>query len=191
MVVRCSPIIPDLKQAYFKCAICSHALDVLIDRGRIDEPAVCPECKRVGSMEIIHNRYTTLLWLHCTTLHCFDYTVLTTHMNVFTYLNNIKWMRNNNFILSFLLTSIVGVCLWTSSWFACRKHPMKSRKERLHTQSLCLPSTIWWIQCGREIVLRLRGYLELFQDERILDYGLWGHCIGRILTRFTLGKNQQ
>ena len=56
MVIRCSAIIPDCKQAYFRCAICHHALDVLIDRGKIEEPTSCPDCKRVGSMELIHNR---------------------------------------------------------------------------------------------------------------------------------------
>lgn len=56
MVIRCSAIIPDCKQAYFRCAVCRHAEDVLIDRGRIEEPSACPDCKRVGSMELVHNR---------------------------------------------------------------------------------------------------------------------------------------
>lgn len=33
MVIRCSSIIPDLKQAFFRCFVCSHSVDVLIDRG--------------------------------------------------------------------------------------------------------------------------------------------------------------
>lgn len=56
MVVRCSPVIPDLKQAYFRCFLCSSGVDVLIDRGRIEEPKTCAVCKTVGSLEIIHNR---------------------------------------------------------------------------------------------------------------------------------------
>jgi DNA replication licensing factor MCM4 len=32
MVIRCSPVIPDLKQAYFRCYLCSAVLEVTIDR---------------------------------------------------------------------------------------------------------------------------------------------------------------
>lgn len=59
MVIRCSSIIPDCKMAFFRCIMCHHTMDVLIDRGRIDEPSTCPECKRVGSMELVHNRYNS------------------------------------------------------------------------------------------------------------------------------------
>ena len=38
MVVRTSPVIPDLKVAFFQCAICGHSEQVAIDRGRIAEP---------------------------------------------------------------------------------------------------------------------------------------------------------
>ena len=57
MVTRCSSIIPDLKQAFFRCYVCSHTLDVLLDRGRIEEPRSCPQCQTLASMELIHNRY--------------------------------------------------------------------------------------------------------------------------------------
>lgn len=56
MVIRCSSIIPDLKQAFFRCVMCFHGLDVAIDRGRIEEPRSCPQCQAAGSMELIHNR---------------------------------------------------------------------------------------------------------------------------------------
>jgi DNA replication licensing factor MCM4 len=56
MVIRSSSIIPDLKQAYFRCSVCNHGLDVAIERGRIEEPSSCPSCQTLASLEIMHNR---------------------------------------------------------------------------------------------------------------------------------------
>ena len=56
MVIRCGHVVADLKQAFFRCFHCSHNLEVLIDRGRIDEPRSCPSCQGLASMELIHNR---------------------------------------------------------------------------------------------------------------------------------------
>ena len=58
MVVRSSPIIPDLKVAYFQCSICHHCTSVTLERGRISEPTVCQnsECNTKDSYELIHNR---------------------------------------------------------------------------------------------------------------------------------------
>jgi DNA replication licensing factor MCM4 len=58
MVVRSSPIIPDLKVAYFQCTICHHCTSVTLERGRISEPTVCQnaECNTKDSYELIHNR---------------------------------------------------------------------------------------------------------------------------------------
>ena len=56
MVVRCSPIIPDLKQAHFRCFVCAHHVEVVIDHGRIDEPGACTECGKQGSMVLLSNR---------------------------------------------------------------------------------------------------------------------------------------
>ena len=44
MVVRCSSIIPEIKQAFFRCFSCSFTMDVVIDRNKIDEPRKCPTC---------------------------------------------------------------------------------------------------------------------------------------------------
>lgn len=44
MVVRTSPVIPDLKVAFFQCSICGNTDQVTIDRGRIAEPTQCPTC---------------------------------------------------------------------------------------------------------------------------------------------------
>jgi DNA replication licensing factor MCM4 len=60
MVVRCSPIIPDLKVAHFQCCICGHGVAVTIDRGRIAEPhGRCPSCNTSSAAyQLIHNRCT-------------------------------------------------------------------------------------------------------------------------------------
>jgi len=58
MVVRASAVIPDLKEAFFRCSLCGQEVMVTIVRGRIDEPARCPNphCQSPYSMKVIHNR---------------------------------------------------------------------------------------------------------------------------------------
>lgn len=58
MITRTSSIIPELRQAHYRCCICGGGVDVAVDRGRIDEPSRCPvaSCASVGSMELVHNR---------------------------------------------------------------------------------------------------------------------------------------
>lgn len=57
MIVRSSPIIPDLKVAHFGCSICGETATVTIDRGRIAEPANrCPTCHTANAWQIQHNR---------------------------------------------------------------------------------------------------------------------------------------
>ena len=56
MVIRCSPIIPDLKVAYYRCVVCGTDVDRLINMGRIDEPQKCDNCHMKGCMELVHNR---------------------------------------------------------------------------------------------------------------------------------------
>ena len=58
LVIRATPVIPDMKTAFFRCLVCSHTLQVEIERGKIAEPDVCPRdvCKSQGAMTIIHNR---------------------------------------------------------------------------------------------------------------------------------------
>ena len=56
MVVRTSPLIPDLKVAHFSCAVCHHTIPITLDRGRIAEPTICPSCNARQSFELIHNR---------------------------------------------------------------------------------------------------------------------------------------
>ena len=58
LVIRTTPVIPDMKQAFFKCSVCGHSVTVELDRGKIREPTECPRarCKSKNSMQIIHNR---------------------------------------------------------------------------------------------------------------------------------------
>ncbi|KAL1656260.1 MCM DNA helicase complex subunit [Didymella pomorum] len=58
LVIRTTPIIPDMKDAFFRCSVCNHAVRVDIDRGKITEPTKCPRpvCDSPNSMQIVHNR---------------------------------------------------------------------------------------------------------------------------------------
>ncbi|CAD6893383.1 unnamed protein product [Tilletia controversa] len=58
LIIRCTPVVPDMKQAFFRCLVCNHTVLVEIDRGRINEPARCPRdvCNSQGSLSLIHNR---------------------------------------------------------------------------------------------------------------------------------------
>ncbi|KKK13425.1 hypothetical protein ARAM_000887 [Aspergillus rambellii] len=58
LVIRATPIIPDMKEAFFRCERCHHSVQVDIDRGKIAEPTICPRpvCNERNSMQIVHNR---------------------------------------------------------------------------------------------------------------------------------------
>ena len=58
LVIRSTPIIPDMKDAFFRCSVCHHTVKVDIDRGKIAEPTRCPRtiCNTPNSMQIVHNR---------------------------------------------------------------------------------------------------------------------------------------
>ncbi|CAI4216551.1 unnamed protein product [Parascedosporium putredinis] len=58
LVIRTTPVIPDMKDAFFKCNICGHTTNVELERGRIREPTECPRpiCASKNSMQIVHNR---------------------------------------------------------------------------------------------------------------------------------------
>ncbi|ESK94820.1 cell division control protein 54 [Moniliophthora roreri MCA 2997] len=60
LVIRATPVIPEMQHAFFRCLACSHTIQVEIDRGKINEPARCPRdvCQSVGTMSLIHNRST-------------------------------------------------------------------------------------------------------------------------------------
>ncbi|KAI8989195.1 MCM-domain-containing protein [Trametes punicea] len=58
LVIRATPVIPDMKVAFFRCLTCNHTVQVEIDRGKIDEPSRCPRdvCGTMGTMSLVHNR---------------------------------------------------------------------------------------------------------------------------------------
>lgn len=57
-MIRTTPVIPDMKAAFFRCQVCNHTLEVILDRGKIAEPTACPReiCGSPNSMQIVHNR---------------------------------------------------------------------------------------------------------------------------------------
>jgi DNA replication licensing factor MCM4 len=58
LIIRVSNIIPDMRVAYFSCCKCGAVVTSENIKGRINEPAVCPnqECTAHHTMNIIHNR---------------------------------------------------------------------------------------------------------------------------------------
>ncbi|KAI9145364.1 MCM2/3/5 family-domain-containing protein [Paraphysoderma sedebokerense] len=56
LLIRASPIVPDLKTAFFRCNVCDRTEEVEIDRGRIDEPNRCARCESLNCMVLLHNR---------------------------------------------------------------------------------------------------------------------------------------
>ena len=57
-MIRTSNIIPEMRDGYFECTVCSYGATAEIDRGRILEPVVCPHCNTNFSFTMIHNRST-------------------------------------------------------------------------------------------------------------------------------------
>ncbi|XP_065915389.1 DNA replication licensing factor mcm4-like [Dysidea avara] len=56
MVIRLTPLVPEMREAFFECAVCHSTMTVEIDRGRIAEPTVCANCSAKYTMTLIHNR---------------------------------------------------------------------------------------------------------------------------------------
>lgn len=58
LVIRTSNVIPDMKIAFFKCAMCDFSVSVENVKGKITPPSRCPrdECRANQAMDIIHNR---------------------------------------------------------------------------------------------------------------------------------------
>ncbi|XP_015516806.2 DNA replication licensing factor MCM4 [Neodiprion lecontei] len=56
MVSRTSNLIPEMREAFFKCTVCSFTTLVEIDRGRIAEPTLCTHCNTNHCFRLIHNR---------------------------------------------------------------------------------------------------------------------------------------
>ncbi|KAI7878565.1 MCM-domain-containing protein [Lichtheimia hyalospora FSU 10163] len=58
LMIRTSPVIPDMKEAFFRCLQCEQTMTVQVDRGRIMEPTRCPRdnCGADNTMSLVHNR---------------------------------------------------------------------------------------------------------------------------------------
>lgn len=58
LVIRTTPVIPDMKDAFFQCNVCNTTVVVEINKGKIAEPTICPReaCQSPNSMQIQHNR---------------------------------------------------------------------------------------------------------------------------------------
>ncbi|XP_017777636.1 PREDICTED: DNA replication licensing factor MCM4 [Nicrophorus vespilloides] len=56
MVIRSSNIMPEMREAFFKCIVCSFSTAIEIDRGRIAEPTLCTNCNTNHCFSLVHNR---------------------------------------------------------------------------------------------------------------------------------------
>ncbi|XP_013187745.2 DNA replication licensing factor MCM4 [Amyelois transitella] len=56
MVIRTSAIVPEMREAFFKCAVCGAAATAELERGRVPEPAHCGHCNTAHCFQLIHNR---------------------------------------------------------------------------------------------------------------------------------------
>jgi DNA replication licensing factor MCM4 len=56
MVIRTSNIMPEMREAFFKCIVCAYTTSVEIERGRIAEPTLCTSCNTNHCFSLIHNR---------------------------------------------------------------------------------------------------------------------------------------
>ncbi|XP_043263384.1 DNA replication licensing factor MCM4 [Colletes gigas] len=55
MVIRVSILIPQMREAYFKCSVCAFTTLVEIEKGRTKEPTICAHCAHKYSFTLIHN----------------------------------------------------------------------------------------------------------------------------------------
>lgn len=55
IVIRASDIVPEMKEAHFRCTACSHRTCVPVYRAKVEHPTECMNCKTKHSFEIYHN----------------------------------------------------------------------------------------------------------------------------------------
>ena len=55
IVIRTSEVIPEMKEALFKCTVCNKYEHSILNRGMITEPVECSSCHSKSSFELIHN----------------------------------------------------------------------------------------------------------------------------------------
>lgn len=54
--VRNSEIIPEMREAFFRCLICGKVENSTLQRSKVIEPNECKNCKSKASFELVHNR---------------------------------------------------------------------------------------------------------------------------------------
>ncbi|XP_076283988.1 disc proliferation abnormal [Lasioglossum baleicum] len=55
MVIRVSRLIPQMREAFFKCSVCAFTTLVEIEKGKTKEPTVCGSCSHKYSFTLVHN----------------------------------------------------------------------------------------------------------------------------------------
>jgi len=55
LVIRASDIVPEMKEAHFKCSACNNRQCVPVYRAKVEHPTECQNCRSKHSFEIIHN----------------------------------------------------------------------------------------------------------------------------------------
>lgn len=55
IVIRVSDIIPEMKEAAFKCEVCQKEERRFIEKGRIQEPTHCEGCNKPHTFKLDHN----------------------------------------------------------------------------------------------------------------------------------------
>lgn len=56
IVIRTSDIVPEMREAFFRCTVCGQEQTAMLERAMIQEPSVCDNCHTRSSFELIHNR---------------------------------------------------------------------------------------------------------------------------------------
>ena len=56
IVIRTSDIVPEMREAFFRCTICGQEQTAMLERAMIQEPNLCSNCQAKSSFELIHNR---------------------------------------------------------------------------------------------------------------------------------------
>lgn len=56
LVIRNSEIIPEMRDAFFRCTLCEKEETTVLQRSRIIEPNECKNCLSKSSFELVHNR---------------------------------------------------------------------------------------------------------------------------------------
>ncbi|XP_026321019.1 DNA replication licensing factor MCM4 isoform X2 [Hyposmocoma kahamanoa] len=56
MVIRTSSIVPEMREAFFKCAVCGAPAVAELERGRVPEPSHCGHCNTAHCFQLVHNR---------------------------------------------------------------------------------------------------------------------------------------